>query len=88
MGAEGDFDPEVESEAVLTAIFAEKDQAVLDIEEWDHKMPLFLIATDYAPYTKVPAPKGNVLWIDPATELTLLLSLQALGDFELLVNED
>jgi len=87
MGLEGDFDPAVESEAVLTMIFAEKDRVVVDIEEWGHKMPLFLISTDYAPYTKAPAPTGNIQWIDPATELTLLLSLQALGDLELLINE-
>jgi hypothetical protein len=87
MSAEGDFDPAVESEAVLTAIFAEKDQAVVDIEVWGHIMPLLLIATDYAPYTKLAAPTGNVQWVDPATELTLLLSLQELGDVELFINE-
>lgn len=87
MTAEGDFDPAVESETVLTAIFADKDQAVVDVEEWGHTMPLLLVATDYAPYTKLPAPKGNIQWVDPATELTLLLSLQALGDLELLINK-
>lgn len=84
---EGTFDETVESEEVLTSIFSAKDLHVPEFEVWGHQVPLVLIATDYAPATARPRPEGNIQWIDPATELTLLKSLAALGDFELFIRE-
>ena len=84
---EGTFDETVESEEVLTSIFSAKDLYVPEFEVWSHQVPLVLIATDYAPATDRPRPGGNIQWIDPATELTLLKSLAAIGDFELFIRE-
>lgn len=80
---DGQFDPDVESEETLTAIFADRDEFVPVVELWAGHVPLVLIETEYAPYTDVPRPAGNVRWVNPATDLTLLRSLAAFGDFEL-----
>lgn len=77
--AEGDFDAATESESTLTALFADREQFVADFTAWEHKVPVVLIATDYAPYTDVPRPSGNITWLDPATETSLLQSLRELG---------
>ena len=76
---EGEFNPDEESEESLTAIFADRDEFVPVVELWAGKVPLVLIATEYAPYSEIPRPDGNVQWIDPYTDLTLLTSLAALG---------
>jgi hypothetical protein len=80
---EGLFDHEVESEEVLTTIFSEKDVFIPEIEMWNHQVPLVLIATDYFPTTAISQPTGNIQWVNPSTELTLLTSLTELGDFRL-----
>lgn len=77
--AEGEFDAAAESESTLTALFADREQFVADFTVWDHQVPVVLIATDYAPYTDVPRPSGNITWLDPATETSLLQSLRDLG---------
>lgn len=90
---EGTFDPAADDEAHLTAIFAarflEDDGRVvpnpLDLTSlglplsWQHPVHLFLVSTDYAPYTQVPAPAGNVAWIDPGDERKFLGSLSDAG---------
>lgn len=88
LNQEGDFDHEAESEETLSALFADRDIAELDVESWDHQVPLTLLATDYAPYTVAPAPQGNIQWLNPHTDLTLLRSMAVLGDFELFIRED
>lgn len=81
------FDPQAESEETLTAIFSDRETFVADFGSWDHEVPLILVRTGYAPYTDRPAPSGNIGWIDPATETTLLRSLDALGAIAFLVAE-
>lgn len=83
----GEFDQDVESEEVLTSIFSAKDVFVPSQAAWSHAVPLVLIATDYAPTTDRPRPDGNIQWVDPSNELTLLKSLAELGDFELFIRE-
>lgn len=39
------------------------------------EVPLVVMAAHYEPYTCLPAPTGNIISIDPFTELTLLESL-------------
>lgn len=84
----GEFDPATETEDTLTTLFTEKDQKIDEIAEWNHKVPLVLVATGYAPYNSTPRPTGNVLWLDPYTETTYLESLAEIGLIELLVRED
>lgn len=47
--------------------------------EWSMDVPLVLVATNYAPYTDVPAPEGNVVFLNPHTEVTFLVSGSQLG---------
>lgn len=54
--------------------------------DWQHVVPLVLIATDYLPFTGREAPTGNVLWLDPSTEVTYLRSLARLGILEFRVH--
>jgi len=56
---------------------------------WEHDVPLILFVTDYEPYTSRPQPSGQVMWVDPSTELTYLESLDTLGivDFTVLEGE-
>lgn len=84
---EGIFDPSVESEDVLTALFTDRSEKIDEITEWTHTVPLVLVATEYAPYGTTPKPTGNVLCIDPFTETTFLSTLSELGIVEFLVNE-
>jgi hypothetical protein len=39
------------------------------------EVPLVVMAAHYEPYTCLPAPTGNIVSVDPYTELTLLESL-------------
>lgn len=55
---------------------------------WDREVPLVLIRTDYAPFTEAPTPSGRVVFIDPATETTLLDTLNEAGLITLLHRED
>ncbi len=48
-------------------------------EVWQSPVALVLVRTDYEPFTEQPAPDGNVVWINPATELTLLQTLASAG---------
>jgi hypothetical protein len=93
------FDPTSVSEDVLTALFAERivpfegvpySDDVNDERvnlEWELEVPLVLITSDYVPFTERPAPTGNIIWLDPTTELTYLRSLDRLGVMKLLVSE-
>jgi hypothetical protein len=84
---EGRFDTKVESEDTLTAIFTPRREKLGEIAPWDHVVPLVLISTDYAPFTEVPAPEGNIRWVNPYTETTFLDTMAELGVIELFVNE-
>lgn len=84
---EGTFDPSVESEDVLTSIFTDRSQKIDEITEWNHTVPLVLVASEYAPYGTATRPGGNVQWLDPFTETTFLASLADTGIVELVCNE-
>jgi hypothetical protein len=63
---EGTFDPSLQSEDVLTAIFADRGEKIDEITEWAHAdVPLVSVATEYAPYGTSVKPAGNVLWGRP-----------------------
>ena len=74
----GDFDPEVASEDTLTTMLGGKT-VVFTGAEWPEAVPLYLIATDYAPFTDVPRPAGNVVYLDPSMETAYLISLHEVG---------
>lgn len=76
---DGVFDPSQASEEVLTALLSSRTEPLVDIKEWTEEIPLVLIATDYVPFTTIPAPKGNIAWIDPSTEDRYLRSLAKVG---------
>lgn len=84
---DGKFDTKVESEENLTAIFTPRREKLGEIAPWSHVVPLVLISTDYAPFTEVPAPEGNILWVNPYTETTFLDTLTQLGVIEFYANE-
>lgn len=85
---EGKFDPSLQSEDTLTAIFTDRAEKIDEIAEWTNAdVPLVLVATEYAPYGTAAKPSGNVLFIDPFTETTFLDTLSEIGIVELLVNE-
>jgi len=46
---------------------------------WTCPVPLVLITTDYEPFTDRPVPQGNIVWLDPITEVTYLQSLHKIG---------
>ena len=99
----GTFDPEHADESTLTAIFASRTVAApphsaltprpLNLPElglplqWTCPVPLYLTSTDYAPYTDLPRPTGNVYWVDPATEHTFLATLAAIGVIALYIHQ-
>jgi hypothetical protein len=80
--------PEAETEDTLIALSMDKWEMFDEIAEWNHKVPLVLVATGYAPYNSTPRPTGNVLWLDPFTETTYLETLAEIGLIELMVRED
>lgn len=82
---EGEFDPSKENEDVITALMSSREEPLTGFTEWKHKVPLVLVATNYAPYSATPLPTGNVVTINPYTERTLLDSLASLGDIEFFV---
>ncbi|WP_067783696.1 hypothetical protein [Actinomyces vulturis] len=49
------------------------------VAQWGHDIPLYVIATFYAPYSDIPLPEGNVIAIDPSTEMNLVSSLLDAG---------
>jgi hypothetical protein len=95
----GAFDPTSVSEDVLTALMAERivpfegiplndDPADVRVNlEWNLEVPLVLLTSDYVPFTERHEPSGNIIWLDPTTELTYLRSLDRLGVMKLLVAE-
>ena len=75
----GDFDPALAGEDTLTTMLGGKT-VVFTGEQWpEQAVPLYLIATDYAPFTDVPRPAGNVVYLDPSMETAYLISLHEMG---------
>jgi hypothetical protein len=89
----GELDLTALSDDETTALFCDRTRPFegLDVADcgrahhWDLAAPLVLIATDYQPYTGRAAPTGRIVWLDPATELSFLRSLDTLGIIELRV---
>lgn len=50
------------------------------------QVPFVLVSIDYAPFGARPAPDGAIEWINPITEMTLLESMHATGDYTLSVS--
>lgn len=84
----GIFSAATTSEDDLGILFSPKDATPTGFAEWKLNVPLVLISTDYAPFTDIQAPTGQVQFIDPSTDLTLIKSMSAFGNFELLLNEN
>ncbi len=90
----GTFSPATESEDVLTALLSDKTTPFDGIptgpgrvnRDWSHEVPIVLIATDYSPFTERETPTGNVLWLDPSTEVTYMRSLARVGVLEFRVH--
>ncbi len=75
----GDFDPVAASEDTLTTMLGGKTTVFTGAEWAEQAVPLYLIATDYAPFTDVARPAGNVVYLDPSTETAHLISLHEAG---------
>lgn len=56
--------------------------------QWQGKVPLILIRSDYEPHSHLEVPTGNVHFLDPTDESTFLESLTDAGLAELHVRED
>lgn len=48
-------------------------------QPWRHQVPLVLLDVAYAPYSDLPCPIGNIIWLRPATADGYLRSLAAPG---------
>ncbi|MCG7309684.1 hypothetical protein [Brachybacterium sp. ACRRE] len=55
---------------------------------WDNPVPLVLVTSLFAPFTGRERPTGNIAWIDPADDVSMLESLQKLGLIEVIEHED
>lgn len=71
----------------LQVILASRSLALKVDGAWDHPVKLVGVATDYAPYTGLAAPKGNIVLIDPYTDTTLLRTLHEAGVIQYAVHE-
>ncbi|WP_159599117.1 hypothetical protein [Agromyces humi] len=81
------FDLAAANEEVATALLAPRGQATNQYAgNWDGPVPLVLVSTDYAPYTDVPLPTGDVSFIDPTDEQTFIHSLADLYGYDLMVH--
>lgn len=78
---------ETTDEPVWTALLAERETADPGVR-WEHRVPLVLVASLFAPYTGRDQPIGNIAWIDPTDDVTMLESLQSLGVIDLLDHGD
>lgn len=85
---QGRWDQTQASEEVLTAIFTPRSEGPAFTGDWSEKVPLVMVATDFAPLTERERITGNVVWIDPFTETTFLQSLHEAGAIELLIQQD
>lgn len=53
--------------------------AGVDVGEWTQEVPLVCLDMSYAPFTDIPAPTGNVVWVEVRDEVALLNSMSQLG---------
>lgn len=78
---------ETTEEDVWTALLAERETVDPGVR-WEHRVPLVLVTSLFAPYSEKDQPIGNIAWIDPTDDVTMLESLQGLGVIELLEHGD
>ncbi|WP_394217140.1 hypothetical protein [Brachybacterium vulturis] len=78
---------ETTDEEVWTALLAERKTVDPGVR-WEHQVPLVLVTSLYAPYAEKDQPIGNIAWVDPTDDVTMLESLQGLGVIELLEHGD
>jgi hypothetical protein len=76
------------TEDELDVILAPRSEPLTMGGAWGHPVQLIGIATDFAPYTALPAPIGNIVLIDPYTDTTLLRSLDDAGVLVYRVHQD
>jgi len=82
----GDLD-EFTGEGVWTTLLAERESADPGVR-WEHRVPLVLVTSLFAPYTDRDKPVGNIAWVDPIDDVAMLDSLQALGVIEIIEHEN
>lgn len=81
-----DADAQTLGEDALTVMLHDRRTETVIFDGWESVLPLFLMATGYAPFTDVPRPSGaTIVWLDPHTERTFLDSLASLGAVQLFV---
>ncbi|GAA1491594.1 hypothetical protein [Brachybacterium sacelli] len=78
---------ETTDEEVWTALLAERETVDPGVR-WEHQIPLVLVSSLFAPYTDRDQPIGNIAWVDPTDDVTMLETLQGLGVIELLEHGD
>lgn len=78
---------ETTDEDVWTALLAERETVDPGVR-WEHRVPLVLVTSLFAPYSDRDQPIGNIAWVDPTDDVTMLESLQGLGVIELLEHGD
>jgi len=56
--------------------------------EWDSDIPLFVMASGFAPYTGLPRPSGaSLVFLDALNETTFIDAVKAAGCGELFIRE-
>lgn len=71
-GAYPEF-PQPELDAISALALGE----VIELDEWTIDCPLYVMAVDYAPYTRRPVPRGkNVVLLDSSTELGFVQAME------------
>ena len=78
------FDLASQTEDALTALLTDKDVPV-DGGPYDLDVPVVLVSTLYEPFTTRPKVGGNIVWLDPSTELAYVRSLAGAQVITLLV---
>ena len=78
---------EATDEEVWSALLEERETVDPGVR-WEHTVPLVLVTSLFAPYTETDQPIGNIAWVDPADDVTMLETLQGLGVIELLEHGD
>lgn len=78
---------ETTNEEVWSALLAERETVDPGVR-WEHRVPLVLVTSLFAPYAEKDQPIGNIAWADPTDDVTMLESLQGLGVIELLEHGD
>lgn len=59
-----------------------------EIERWVSPVPLVLLSQEYEPYSNVPRPEGNILWVESLRTSDLEGVVTSLEDIGYLTTED